>query len=105
MERCGQTQGGTPIFIGYTLELKGGNGRLDADGYQTLLRKKVTVSGNGAERALVLVEAGPDDISPNHPKPGARLARLEDDAKGLRLTPVPEGLVLACEPTLLLERE
>ncbi|MBL8614076.1 MAG: hypothetical protein JNM72_00560 [Deltaproteobacteria bacterium] len=105
MESCGQNAGGTPVFAGYTLELKGGAGRLDADGYQTMIRKTVAVEGSGPSRALKLVGPGADDMFPASPAPGAVLGTLEPDPKGWRLRPAKDGLMLICAEALLLERE
>lgn len=105
MESCGQNAGGTPVFAGYTLELKGGAGRLDADGYQTMIRKRVAVEGSGPSRALKLVGPGEEDMFPAAPAPGAVLGTLEPDPKGWRLRPAKDGLMLICAEALLLERE
>lgn len=105
MESCGQNAGGTPVFAGYTLELKGGAGRLDADGYQTMIRKKVVVEGSGPSRALKLVGPGDEDMFPASPAPGVVLGTLESDPKGWRLRPAKDGLMLICVEALLLERE
>lgn len=105
MESCGQNAGGTPVFAGYTLELKGGAGRLDADGYQTMIRKRVAVEGSGPSRALKLVGPGDEDMFPASPAPGVVLATLESDPKGWRLRPAKDGLMLICSEALLLERE
>lgn len=102
-EDCGANAGGTPVTKAWTLQLgANGEGTLAADGYQTMVRKRVRLDPISWGSSLVLVGPDEGDAFPESPRPDARIGRLVHE--GDRWTLLLDEMTVDCAPSGLVFR-
>jgi hypothetical protein len=102
-EECGESAGGTPVVVGYSLTVTGATATLYADGYQTMTRIVADLEPSGdAAWTLRFSHSEPDAMFPDAYQKGEALLALTLD--GSTLSGRPLGLVLNCSESMSFSR-
>ncbi|MEL6344902.1 MAG: DUF5991 domain-containing protein [Myxococcota bacterium] len=97
-ETCGETVGGTPVAVYFSLEINDGSAHLTADGYQTAIDIHGRVEDSGEGDWQLVFDRNGEFSSPF--KPAEVLFTLQEKGGGLAATPVE--WVLNCSEVLAL---
>ncbi len=102
-EECGESMGGTPVAVYYSLTITGTTATLHADGYQTMTRLNaaLTPAASGAW-TLTVSSVDPDSMFQDAYKKGEPLLTLTPSGETLKGHPME--LVLNCSESMVLTR-
>lgn len=102
-EECGESAGGTPVAVYYSLTITGLTATLHADGYQTMTRLNADLVVVSPESwRLDFTSADPDSMFPDAYKKGEPLLSLTPSGEALKGQPM--ALVLNCSEGMVFTR-
>ena len=101
-ESCGENAGGTPVFVGYQISIDGEEARIEADGYQTMLRTVGAVSQASDGVWTVRYTRPGEEGYAGYLQPGDAMITFTVEDGDLMVTPAE--LIFNCTETTLFTR-